>query len=54
LRFCKWLLEQCREKGVKVKYPAKAVAIIRDEEGVLKGIQLSEEGSETERMVSSD
>ncbi|KAH8732240.1 FAD dependent oxidoreductase-domain-containing protein [Phaeosphaeriaceae sp. PMI808] len=48
LRFCKWLLVRCLEKGVQLHYPARAISLSRDSEGLLDGIRISQSGTETE------
>lgn len=47
LRFCRWLLEKVKEKGVQVWNPARATEIIKDEDGVLNGVRISKDGKET-------
>ncbi|KAK8194206.1 hypothetical protein M8818_007394 [Zalaria obscura] len=39
-RLCGWLLERCREKGVRVEFPARAVGVVRDGEGVMMGVRV--------------
>jgi flavin-dependent dehydrogenase len=48
MRFCRWLLERCRERGVKVHHPARAISVSKDENGLLNGIRISENGSESD------
>jgi flavin-dependent dehydrogenase len=54
LRFCQWLLARCRERGVEVRHPARALSVSRDGKGVLDGIRISQEGVETERTTPPD
>jgi flavin-dependent dehydrogenase len=54
LRFCQWLLARCRERGVQVRYPARALSVSRDGKGVLDGIRISQGGVETERITPLD
>lgn len=51
LRFCQWLLERCREKGVKIHHPARAISVSRDAENQLNGVRISKDGEETESML---
>ncbi|KAH9871921.1 hypothetical protein J1614_006179 [Plenodomus biglobosus] len=46
LRFCTWLLERCRERGVRVHQPARAVGLLLDGEDVLGGVRIEEDGEE--------
>lgn len=52
LRFCAWLLERCRERGVRVHQPARAVGVLLDGDGdgdgepVLGGVRIEQEGEE--------
>ncbi|KAF2133164.1 FAD dependent oxidoreductase-like protein superfamily [Dothidotthia symphoricarpi CBS 119687] len=46
LRFCRWLLERVKERGVHVWNPAKAVGLMQDESGVLNGVRISNEGED--------
>ncbi|KAF2828732.1 FAD dependent oxidoreductase-like protein superfamily [Ophiobolus disseminans] len=48
LRFCQWLLARCEERGVTVRYPARAISVSRDGKGVLNGVRISQDGVETE------
>jgi hypothetical protein len=50
MRFCSWLLERVREKGVRVNFPARAISVSKDEDGYLNGIRISKDGTETECM----
>lgn len=57
LRFCQWLLEEVKERGVQIHQPAKATAIIKDAEDVLCGLKIStsdDAESETECRTSID
>ncbi|KAF2712477.1 FAD dependent oxidoreductase-like protein superfamily [Pleomassaria siparia CBS 279.74] len=47
LRFCTWLLERCTERGVKMTYPAKAVGVLKDDDGCLSKLRISKDGTET-------
>jgi flavin-dependent dehydrogenase len=47
LRFCRWMLERCKEKGVQMHHPARALSVSQ-EQGVLNGIRISQDGVETE------
>ncbi|KAF2747918.1 FAD dependent oxidoreductase-like protein superfamily [Sporormia fimetaria CBS 119925] len=47
-KFCRFLLEQCLARGVRLHQPAKAVAILKDANNVLSGVRISEEGEESE------
>ena len=49
LKFCEWLLERCRERGVQVHQPAKAISVSTDASGTLNGIRISKDGTESER-----
>jgi glycine/D-amino acid oxidase-like deaminating enzyme len=53
LRFCTWLLESVRARGVEVHYPARAISVSKDENGYLNGVRISKDGTETERMLPS-
>lgn len=48
LRFCQWLLKQCRDEGVSVHHPARALSVSRDANNKLNGIRISKDGTETE------
>ncbi|KAH5264676.1 hypothetical protein HBI71_093060 [Parastagonospora nodorum] len=48
LRFCRWLLARCQERGVNVHNPARALSLSRDESCVLNGIRMSHDGVESE------
>jgi glycine/D-amino acid oxidase-like deaminating enzyme len=47
LRFCRWMLERCKERGVQLHHPARALSVSQ-EQGVLNGIRISQDGTETE------
>jgi hypothetical protein len=47
LRFCQWLLARCKERGVQVHHPARALSVSR-EHGILNRIRISQDGAETE------
>jgi hypothetical protein len=47
LRFCRWMLARCKERGVQVHNPARALSVSR-EQGVLNGVRMSQDGVETE------
>ena len=53
LRFCRWLLARCQERGVKVHNPARALSLSRDESGVLNGVRVSQDGVESECKTCS-
>lgn len=42
-RLCGFLLNQCREKGVQLHHPAKAVGVSRDEKGLLSAVRVATE-----------
>lgn len=48
LRFCGWLLERVRERGVQVRNPARALSVSRDGDGILNGVRISQDGVEME------
>lgn len=48
LRFCRWLLQRCEERGVRVLRSAQAVAVLRDGEDVVEGVRTSQGGEETD------
>jgi flavin-dependent dehydrogenase len=48
LRFCRWLLAQCQERGVQLHHPARALSVSKDDRGALNGIRISQNGTETE------
>jgi flavin-dependent dehydrogenase len=49
LRFCQWLLQTVKKRGVRVRQPARATGIVKDGEGVLSGVRVCEgEDVETE------
>jgi hypothetical protein len=52
LRFCRWLLARCEERGVTVTYPARAVGVLRDANGVLDRVRVSKDGVESTRMYT--
>lgn len=49
LRFCGWLLEKVRERGIQIRNPARALSVSRDGDGVLNRIRISQNGEEHER-----
>jgi glycine/D-amino acid oxidase-like deaminating enzyme len=51
LRFCRWLLARCEERGVTVTYPARAVGVLRDANGVLDRVRVNKDGVESTRMI---
>ncbi|KAH7380665.1 FAD dependent oxidoreductase [Pyrenochaeta sp. MPI-SDFR-AT-0127] len=48
LRFCQWLLGKCRERGVQVHQPARAISVSKNGGGILNRIRISKDGAETE------
>lgn len=48
LRFCRWLLVKCKERGVKLHRPARAVSLSKDSKGMLSGTRIIEDGIESE------
>lgn len=48
-RFCRWLLAKCKERGVNLHHPARAISLSRDSDGILNGIRLSKADTEFER-----
>jgi glycine/D-amino acid oxidase-like deaminating enzyme len=53
LRFCQWLLQTVKKRGVKVHQPARAMGIVKDEDGVLSGVRICE-GADTETECKPD
>lgn len=53
LRFCRWLLERCKEKGVQFHQPARAISVSKDDSGALNGVRISEDGAEIERKTTA-
>ena len=51
LRFCKWLLERCIERGVQVHQPATALSILQDDNGTMTGLTISKDGMEFDRRL---
>ncbi|KAF2032335.1 FAD dependent oxidoreductase [Setomelanomma holmii] len=51
MRFCKWLLAKCQERGVQVLNPARALSVSRDGNGILNGIRISRDGAESDSPV---
>jgi glycine/D-amino acid oxidase-like deaminating enzyme len=49
LRFCRWLLGRCQQRGVQLHNPARALSVSRDEHGILSGVRISQDGTETNR-----
>ncbi|KAF1842465.1 FAD dependent oxidoreductase-like protein superfamily [Cucurbitaria berberidis CBS 394.84] len=47
-RFCQWLLQRCKERGVQVLQPARAISVSKDANGTLNGVRISKDGVETE------
>lgn len=47
---CRFLLNQCREKGVQLHHPAKAVGVSRDEKGLLSAVRVA---TETDMEIES-
>jgi glycine/D-amino acid oxidase-like deaminating enzyme len=49
LRFCQWILEEVKQRGVKIHQPATATAIVKDAADVLCGVRISGgEGAESD------
>ncbi|KAF1831335.1 FAD dependent oxidoreductase [Decorospora gaudefroyi] len=48
LRFCQWLLETVKKRGVRMHQPARATGIAKDTQGSLSGVRISQDGTETE------
>jgi flavin-dependent dehydrogenase len=42
LRFCQWILEEVKQRGVKIHQPAKATAIVKDAADILCGLRILE------------
>jgi hypothetical protein len=53
LRFCRWLLAKCQDRGVRLHIPARALSLSRGENGALDGIRISQDGVESERKTRS-
>jgi flavin-dependent dehydrogenase len=53
LRFCQWLLQTVKKRGVKVRQPARATGIVKDGEGVLNGVRICE-GPDAETECKPD
>jgi flavin-dependent dehydrogenase len=53
LRFCQWLLQTVKKRGVKIHQPARAMGIVKDEDGVLSGVRICE-GADTETECKPD
>jgi hypothetical protein len=47
LRFCRWLLGTCQDRGVQVHNPARALSVSQDEHGILSGVRIGQDGTET-------
>lgn len=54
LRFCRWLFERCQERGVRVRYPARAMSVSRDGGGALNAVRISQDGEEVECELRFD
>ncbi|KAF2019636.1 FAD dependent oxidoreductase [Aaosphaeria arxii CBS 175.79] len=48
LRFCRWMLEQCLQKGVQLHQPAKVTSINTDGASQLNGVRIQKGGVEAE------
>lgn len=48
LRFCGWLLERIKERGVQVRNPARALSVSKDTDGALNAVRISQDGEEIE------
>lgn len=44
LRLCRWLLQTCEKRGVRVLRPARAVAVLLDEGGIVEGVKIRQGG----------
>jgi hypothetical protein len=53
LRFCQWLLAQCKKRGIRMHYPARALSVLKDGEGIMNGIRIRQDGVETERKTAT-
>lgn len=51
LRFCQWLLAKCQERGVQVRFPARATTVVKDTKGMLKAIRIFQNDAEIECML---
>ncbi len=50
-RLCRWLLQECLDRGVQLHHPAKAVSISTDVRGELSSIRIEETETGTETDV---
>ncbi|KAL6705764.1 hypothetical protein ACN47E_006401 [Coniothyrium glycines] len=48
LRLCKWLLARCKERGVQLHQPARAISLSKDNTGLLNGVRISQDSVESE------
>ncbi|KAJ5910458.1 hypothetical protein N7504_005101 [Penicillium tannophilum] len=51
LRLCRFLINEAVSRGVKVHNPAKAVAIIKDDDKIITGIKINDLESKEESMI---
>lgn len=48
LRFCRWLLVKCKDRGVRLHQPASATSLLKDHKGMLNSVRISQDGAEWE------
>lgn len=48
MRLCRFLLEECVARGVKVYQPARVVSVAKDSRGELAGVRIEKEGEEVD------
>ncbi|KAF2657959.1 DAO-domain-containing protein [Lophiostoma macrostomum CBS 122681] len=48
LRLCRFLLDQCLERGVHLHQPARILSVAKDENNQLTGVRISKDGAEME------
>lgn len=51
LRLCQFLLEECRQQGVQLHHPAKAIAVLKDTRNELSSVTIADMTSSTETDV---
>lgn len=54
LRLSRFLLEECRKRGVQLHQPAEATSVVTDEGGKMTGLKVKQsDGTETEGKISA-
>ncbi|PYH93134.1 FAD dependent oxidoreductase superfamily [Aspergillus ellipticus CBS 707.79] len=50
-RLCKFLMDTCTSRGVKLHYPAKASSLVKDESGTITGVKVVDYNTQAESTI---